>query len=148
MKLPWIPRADAEAQATALLHDHAILQTKFGAVSQQFEWAKAEARSTEARHEREMVSERARYAELLASYQQLKLAGATLPVPDVSPPEPAKPSEISKIIREQSEGDPRLARHLRDYDRQLKAEGKSEDERIGLLVRWTTVGGEPEGQTS
>ena len=59
--------------------------------------------------------------------------------PAAPPVVKSKPSEIDKIIREQSEGDSRLARHLRAYDRQNKADGKTPDERIGLLVTWTST---------
>lgn len=60
--------------------------------------------------------------------------------PKVEPPiKPAKRSEIDKVIREQAQGDARLARHLRGFDRENRLAGKTEDERIGLLVKWLTT---------
>ena len=50
---------------------------------------------------------------------------------------------IREVIREQAydqsgREDHQLASHLRKYARQLKREGKSDDEIIGALVQWQT----------
>lgn len=48
-------------------------------------------------------------------------------------------AEIAKVIREQAEGNVRLADHLRKYARELKAEGLSADAIVGKLVEWTST---------
>lgn len=89
----------------------------------------------EAKHERDMVGERARYAELLARVQVL----APIATDPASPRAPAEPDPVSKVIREQSEGNIPLANHLRRYARTLKQDGFTADQIVGKLVAWTST---------
>lgn len=50
----------------------------------------------------------------------------------------AKPKDpLAEVIRQESEGDPRLAAHFWKVARQAKAEGKSTEEVVGL-IGWTS----------
>lgn len=86
-------------------------------------------------------------AELLAKYHAVTSPKpVTLTVADggVATIERAEPSEITKVIREQSETgsgqtDHALARHLRGYARQLKRDGKTDDQIVAALVQWQST---------
>lgn len=60
--------------------------------------------------------------------------------------EEKEPSLLQQVIREQSDGDPRLSRHLRGHAAKLKRQGKSEEEIAQELTQWVTVGGTQEEQ--
>lgn len=99
-------------------------------------------------HERDMVRSETRYADLLQRFTQLRVAGAQDPTPVLPSAEREPVSEedaaVSKVIREQADGNPALGKQLRRYARELKAEGKSSDEIIGALVEvWTSEGVAP-----
>lgn len=94
-------------------------------------------------HERDMVRSEARYADLLERFTALRLAGAQDP-PPVFPAVEREPlteseKEINKVIREQAGDNHALAKDLRRTARELKAQGKTADEIVGVLVSvWTS----------
>lgn len=85
------------------------------------------------------------YRDLLAKYHEItRPAVPTLTTASgVIPLQPAEPSEITKVIREQCQTadgrvDHALGRHLRAYARELQREGLNDDQIIGKLVAWQT----------
>lgn len=76
--------------------------------------------------------ERERYDRLLSELLRPEVAEAQQLAPAVRPVR----SDIDKVIREQSQGNPNLARHLRVVARDLRREGKNDDEIVGALVSW------------
>jgi hypothetical protein len=86
-----------------------------------------------------LQAEALRYGDLLAKYHELaKPPVAVTVAPSVAPA--SEPSEVNKVIREQASESGRydhaLATHLRGYAKQMKMQGKSDDEIVGELVKW------------
>lgn len=144
LRLPWVSRAEYEQQRNWFLRerdDHAEAQKGFceRADAMQARAIRAEELLDAIRAERIAEREAAdrRYAELLGRYHDLAAPKSDLVA--VGPVIHRAPDEVSKVIREQAEGNVALANHLRRFARKLKDEGKSPDEIIGKLVAWTTT---------
>lgn len=131
MKAPFVSRATYDAVIAGHVQRAELL-------SDMVKEAAARLVAEREAHEREMVASEARYAELLALHRALVSPKEAAAV-EGRPPKP--PSDVQKVIREQSMGpdgqtDHALARHLRSYAAQLKRDGLNDDAIIGKLVGW------------
>lgn len=90
-----------------------------------------------------------RYAALLEKYHDALTPKAPAAV-SLTPVE-SKPDPIRDLIREQCVEEGRvnyaLQEHLRSYAYELKRQGKSTDEILGALVKWSTTE-RPESETA
>ncbi len=73
------------------------------------------------------------YAPPPLTFTTASTAPASLSADELPPP------TISRVIREQSEGDSRLAAYYRKRVAELRKEGKAEEEIPGILAKWETT---------
>jgi hypothetical protein len=122
MKWPWVSRATYDISVALNTQAHGFLRAR----DQEISGLLAE------RHAAEQ-----RYSDLLAKYHELAMP-KTPAVPAAVVIEHEPPDAVTKVIREQAGRDPKLLAHFRKYARDLKAQGKTEDQIIGALVAWQT----------
>lgn len=69
-------------------------------------------------------------------------ASVTEDAPAAEPVDPDAPPTLAKIIRDESQGDQRLASYFRKRATELRKQGKNEGEIAAELQAWETTGGE------
>lgn len=88
----------------------------------------------------ELAVERHRYDDLLGKYHELANPASATPPPAPQAPHQER-SLTAEIIRQQAKGDPRLAAYLKGFAKQLKDDGKDDEEIAMELTQWYSTEG-------